>query len=93
MGARVCCVSISNAIALTEALQQVPQTSIESIIINIMADMVAVRVYFQTHARTFALTQEPTQGNGRVDFHKKGDYTEAEARAAYERVKREHGWK
>lgn len=35
---------------------------------------------------------ELVEGGGRLDPHQKGDYTMAEAKEAYERMKKKHGW-
>ncbi|CEM24691.1 unnamed protein product [Vitrella brassicaformis CCMP3155] len=38
------------------------------------------------------IKSEVIEGGGRIDFNHCGDYTDAEARAAYDRVARQHGW-
>lgn len=38
------------------------------------------------------IRNEIIEGGGRIDFSNKSDYTEAEARQAFDRVARQHGW-
>lgn len=38
------------------------------------------------------IRNEIIEGGGRIDFSNNNDYTEAEARQAFERVARQHGW-